>query len=400
MSSSTNVIQFASGTMPQHIAQARAAGQAVSLNANASAGITGGWANIGYRGRNWRVKFRGDETLLQASAGTDHQGRPLPAMPVPHLDVLIVGIASGVSKQYYAKNFADGDDQAPDCYSVNGVAPDRSVAPHKKQNDNCPLCPQNRFGSRVTDNGKKAKACADRRRIAVVPDGDPENAGWGGPMMLNMSQSSLANLDRYCRELEKFNTDVTQVVTRMAFNLDVAYPEITFVAAGWIEDPAHYQTALEWSRSDEVRRMLEEEFDAGGSGGAIEGTHSLATSALTAPPPVHVVAPPVVSQPPVAPPVAAPAGPFAKATVKAPNGAGNGVAQAAPQAPAQAPKRGPGRPPGSANKTAPTVQEPTQALAQAAAPAPALTPTQDEAPGPVIQGVPPDMEETIDNLLA
>ena len=417
----SNVIAFQPGAVPAHIAEARAQGRAVSLNANASAGITGNFAYIGYKGRNWRLRYRGETTLLQVSAGTDHQGRPLPETPVQSLDVIIVGIAAHVSKQFYLKSYSEGDDNAPDCYSVNGIIPDAAVAADKRQHDTCSLCPQNRFGSKINDNGKKAKACADRRRAAVVPDGDPENEAFGGPMMLNMAQSSLANLDRYCRELERFGTDVTQVRTRMSFNLDVAYPEIIFTALGYIENPQDYETALAWSQSDEVHRMLEEELERAAPA-TVE--HNATGSALTASRPAHLTSPQPTARPAQAAPQASPApqarpaSPFAQAQVKNPtngsNGATtNGAAPASPQ-----PARPRGRPPGSTNKPAAT-QAPAQAqVSDASARAVAaaggqIAPAQEQAQvqqedvqgpveetQPVIQGAPDDMESAIDNLLS
>lgn len=213
------VVSFQGGRPPALFSQRKS-----SLNAAAQANIQASFGVIGYKGRNWRVKFRGEETLLKDDRG----------VPVPNLDVIIVGVAAGISKQYYEKKFSEGDDAAPDCFSVNGVAPDASSP--RKQCSTCAVCPKNQWGSRITEAGKKAKACQDSRRLAVVPLGDPENETYGGPMLLRIPPTSLSNLANYAGMLERKGASLEFVGTRLGFNYDVAYPQITFDATGWLDD--------------------------------------------------------------------------------------------------------------------------------------------------------------------
>lgn len=210
---------------------------------HARAGVQSSFAVVGYKGKNWRLKYRGEENLVR-----DGQGRPM-----NDLEVVIVGIAPNVAKTFYAKAYADGDDNAPDCFSLDGVQPDASAP--KKQNPTCGNCPNNQWGSRITDNGKRAKACADSRRIAVVPRGDIENESYGGPMLLRIPATSLPNLAGYADFLTRKGADVPWVGTKLSFDYDVAYPKLVFETTGFLSD-AEAQAVLEAMENPLIERML------------------------------------------------------------------------------------------------------------------------------------------------
>src|SRR4029077_17904314 len=215
--------------VPAHLQQA----QRFNLNASASQNLTTPFAIVSIKGKVWRIKHRGIETVQQTSAGTDHRGRPLPVQPVQTIDVIVVGLASGVSKTYYPGQYTEGSVEKPDCMSANGVTPDVGVP--NRQSTHCATCPQNQWGSRTTAQGKRAKACQDARRLAVVPSGDEANDTYGGPMLFRIPAMSLGALDRSCRDLDRSNVDISQVVTRLGFVSSLAYPSITFEAVGWVE---------------------------------------------------------------------------------------------------------------------------------------------------------------------
>ena len=243
MSQSIAVLQNAG--MPAHFNAL--AGTLPDMNAAANEGLSAGFAIIGYKGRNWRIKHRGSEVVVSA---TDAQGRQQPSA---WLDVVIVGISPAISKQYYAKRFTEGDDAAPDCFSTDGIQPDASST--AKQSAACSMCPQNIWGSRVNDNGNKIKACQDTRRIAVVPLGDIENASFGGPMMLRVPPMSLTNLADYARNLQRLGAQPYMVGTTLSFDQSVAYPLIQFAAMGWLE-PEQFAAAQRTMEDPMVQRVL------------------------------------------------------------------------------------------------------------------------------------------------
>lgn len=209
----------------------------------ARAGVQASFAVVGYKGRAWSLKHRGENTLVRDAKGA----------PVPTLEIVIVGVAPAVSKIYYQKAYVEGDDNAPDCFSIDGVAPDN--ASPKKQNDICATCRHNQWGSRVTDAGKRAKSCQDSRRIAIVPLGDILNKTLGGPMLLRVPPTSLPNLASYSDLLERKGADFPYVATVLGFDYAVAYPKLTFEAAGFLNDEQARQV-LEVIDDPLIGRML------------------------------------------------------------------------------------------------------------------------------------------------
>ena len=192
-------------------------------------GAGGGFPVLSIRGGKWRVKSGGEETVI-----TDSEGDPVASVPI-----VLVKAQREVSKIYYAKNYEEGDDEAPDCYSMNGVAPD-AAAPNP-QAKKCATCPMNQWGSRITDSGKKAKRCSDNRRIVVVPaarkmdKADPgvlRNEVYGGPMLLRIPPASLKDMAKYAGNLRsKVQENYNAVVTVLGFDTNVSFPKLTFKAA-------------------------------------------------------------------------------------------------------------------------------------------------------------------------
>lgn len=189
-------------------------GDSDDLTANVSAGFS----VVSFRGGKWRVKHDGEETLI-----TDAEGEP-----VASLKVVMVKANPHVSKNYYAKKFEEGADDAPVCFSINGDVPDPSSP--EPQNSNCATCPKNAFGSRITDEGKKAKACADHRRVAVIPEGDFANERLGGPMLLRVPPTSLKDLAKYGRGFRGTPHAYNTVVTRVSLDTETSYPRPVFRA--------------------------------------------------------------------------------------------------------------------------------------------------------------------------
>lgn len=361
------------GAPPAHL---MGADQKLNLNAAARANLLASFAVLKIRGKQWRVRYRGDETLITASAGTGHDGRPLPEMPVQYVDVVVVGIASAISKKFYLGGYVDGESKAPDCFSVNGISPD--VASAAKQSTMCATCPQNIWGSVTTERGRKAKACRDGRRIAVVPMGDVENGAFGGPMLLDIPPTSLANLEMYTRTLERLQADISQVVTRIGFG-PATHQELVFSTTGWVGDPADYAMVIEHARSDTVSRMLEAPVD--------DVTSEPSAKQLLGQRPAHLA---VVPTPLRASPAEELDEPDEKPEDK-------------PVAPPPPPAPTPTPPPAAAQARRTSPFGNRVPAAQTSAPAPALAKTQAPAAPTaptIVQGAPASLEAEIDNLLS
>lgn len=188
------------------------------INDDLSAGVSGGFGVLSFRGSKWRVKHGGEEIPL-----TDSEGDP-----VSSLRVVLVKANPHVSKNFYGAQYEEGAADQPDCFSIDGVKPDPSVV--SPVNDACATCPKNVFGSRITDSGKKAKACSDNRRVAVIPEGDFANERFGGPMLLRVPPTSLATLAKYGRQFKGTGHRYNTVVTRISFDMETSYPHLLFKA--------------------------------------------------------------------------------------------------------------------------------------------------------------------------
>jgi hypothetical protein len=191
---------------------------------NARAALPASYAVVTYKGRNFRLKYRSEETLL----------RDANRRPASFIDVVIIGVSPSVSRQYFARAYSEGDSDAPVCYATDGITPDVGV--EERQSPLCATCKWSQWGSRVTDNGKRAKACQETRRIAIVPLGDIENEVFGGPMLLRIPPMSLHNLSNYADFLSTKGASFETVATRISFDEDVAYPRLTFETLDWLSD--------------------------------------------------------------------------------------------------------------------------------------------------------------------
>jgi hypothetical protein len=181
--------------------------------------LTGGLASgdsfprISIKGARFRIVEGDTETVLESTS----------------LDVVIVGANPRLSKVWYAKAWTpDSEPQAPDCFSLDGIAPDPEAT--SPQNDLCASCPQNAWGSKVTPQGQQIKACADQKRLAVVAADDA-----GGPIyLLAVTPAALKGLNQYQKELSVRGIPPEVVKTRVSFDTDASFPKLKFAFSGFL----------------------------------------------------------------------------------------------------------------------------------------------------------------------
>lgn len=200
--------------MPAHLRRFQ------SQHDDLSGGANGGFPILSYKGKVWHVSEGGERTLVETEDGE----------PKTSIDLIIVKANPFLSKVYYDKAYEEGDDSKPICYSADGVVPAADAA--DKQAAKCALCPMNQWGSRITDNGSRGKACADSRRMVVIPAGDMRQA----PMLLRVPAASLKVLTAYSNVLKKRDAPYQAVITRIGFDHNVAHPQFTFKAVGWADE--------------------------------------------------------------------------------------------------------------------------------------------------------------------
>jgi hypothetical protein len=262
--------------IPTHLADR--VGKPSVLGDSLGGGISGGGAEfprISIKGSRFRLIDGGAESVLDTNA----------------LEVVIVGANPGLSKAWYASAWnPDAEPTAPDCYSLEGDKPHPDST--QPQNDICAGCPQNAWGSRITPQGTKVKACADKKRLAVVSADDA-----GGPIyLLEVTASALKGLNKYNTGLKMRNIPTEVVRTIVSFDTDASYPKIEFGFGGLL--------------TEEVQSKVDPLF---GSAQVIEITGTASTTSAVAPVAAPVVKLKVIPAPETPPaPVTPPSEPVAE----------------------------------------------------------------------------------------
>lgn len=230
-----NLIPFESAKVPAAIAKAFN----VSFDDFAT-GQRSGFPVVSIKGKVFHIK-RGDEKVLVTKPD-------VPDEPAASIEVVVLKTHPGVAKTYYSKGFTEGSIEKPDCYSNDGVAPaaDAQSAQAKK----CAVCTHNQWGSKITEDGKKGKSCADVKRLAVAAAGQLND-----PMLLRVPAASLKSWDQYVDLLKKRGVPPPAVVTKIGFDYTVAHPALTFKPVGFINDEmaAEIHEALD---SDVVQSII------------------------------------------------------------------------------------------------------------------------------------------------
>lgn len=202
------------------------------------------FAVVSIRGKVFRIKHGGNEQAITMEMNGQNYA-------APYIDVVIPKANPTLAKTYYASKFSENSDAQPDCYSEDGIHPLVATPIH----NDCRTCPFNQFGSKITEEGKKAKMCADTRKTALLPMQDLVNDRFGGPMLLRVPAASLQSLAEYDGKLRASGIPYFAVVTRISFDQQVAYPKLTFEAVRMLSD-AEAQVIIETRKSPRLDDVL------------------------------------------------------------------------------------------------------------------------------------------------
>jgi hypothetical protein len=256
-----------------------------------SSGIQGGFGHIGYKGKVWSVRFRGEEVQLMRPDGDG---------PRNSIELVILKSSPAVSKIFYKDGYVEGSNSAPDCWSTDGIKPSAGAA--MKQAVTCATCPKNAWGSRITPEGKQAKACSDSRRLAVVPLNDIKNEVYGGPMLLRVPAASLQDLAQFGQKMGHLGYPYYAIGVRVSFDPASAFPKFQFAAIRALTNDEAL-LVVEMQKSAEVARILAENDFAAQP--ALPAPHQQALAAAFEQPPMQLAAP-LAAPPPAAAPAPAP----------------------------------------------------------------------------------------------
>jgi len=250
--------------LPQGFALSNLFAGQVAANTSLTEGLSGGYAVVSIKGKCFKIKHGGNETPLVVEV----QGMKYAA---PYMDVVLLSANAHFSKTFYRTAYVEGSDQQPDCSSEDGVHPN-VAAPISLA---CGICPMNAFGSRVSDNGGKGKACQDVRKLAIVPASDLKNELYGGPMLLRVPPASLGSLADFARSLNDMGIPYYGVVIRMLFDSTEAFPKLLFQVARALTD-AEAAVVKDAREGAQVKNVL----------GATAATPPAASAPAPAPEPV------------------------------------------------------------------------------------------------------------------
>lgn len=164
----------------------------------------GGSKRISLRGSKFRMVVNGDEVMTSKNDA---------------LEVVIVNAAKDVSRQYYGSAYnPKADATPPDCWSNDGIAPDKSIK--EAQHHNCAECPQNIKGSGQGDS----RACRHFRRLAVSLANDVG----GDVYQLQLASKSIFGkgdlehmpFEQYAKYVGAQGYNLNTLVTEMRFDAD------------------------------------------------------------------------------------------------------------------------------------------------------------------------------------
>lgn len=223
MSNELTTLRPGGTALPAAFANARPAAAFQNQNIESGAeGIEGGYPILKYAGKVFSLQQQGvARPFIRKDDGTARGS----------VDVIVVRSATHKAKTYY-ENFKEGSKDKPICFSNDGVRPDPSVQTPPSRN--CAACPKNVFGSKITDEGKQAKACGDHKRTAVVVDPALALETFGAPIdepaLLRIPAASLTDFALYAQQMEHQNFPLPSIVTRVTFDITKNYPKLKFEA--------------------------------------------------------------------------------------------------------------------------------------------------------------------------
>jgi hypothetical protein len=212
----SDMVAINSAKLPAHLQ-----GKAKTNNLFAAAVSVGGFPVVSIKGKVFHIQ-RGDERTLLTKPDSDDE-------PAASLEAVILSVNPNKSKVYYDKGYEQGSVAKPTCYSNDGTSPASDA--EEPQSKKCAVCPHNQWGSRITDNGGKGKACGDSMRLAIAPAGMIND-----PMLLRVPAATLKTLGQYGQQLSKRGVEPQYVVTKIGFDYTVAHPALTFKAVRFVAE--------------------------------------------------------------------------------------------------------------------------------------------------------------------
>lgn len=218
-----------------------------------SGGVTSGFPIISFKGRTWRIRKGGEEQVYLNEANEAIQS----------IEVVMLRSNPMPSKTYYVGQYAEGDTSPPACWSADGLKPDTGV--ETPVHPTCASCPMNVWGSKITETGKKTRACSDVRRVAVSFKHQLEEVEAGtriladvDVLLLRIPPATLNPLKDYVElVLKPKGVPPYVLITKIGFDVDVAFPKLTFKGLRFLT-AVEVDTAVALREGEDAKRILNE----------------------------------------------------------------------------------------------------------------------------------------------
>lgn len=225
-----------------------------------------------FPGKVWTATIDGSKTpLMRANADGEEE-------LVQTVDVVVIAYNENRGRAYYGGRAYDpGQESAPVCWSNDGVT--SSPNSPERQSEKCNVCPQAIKGSRQTDQGKAATACAVHRNLAIVPKSKdlsiapvlrlkiPQTSDFDG-LNKEAQAKGLFAFQNYLNFLKSKTVPFTySLTTKIRFDNTKSYPKLWFSPGRWLTE-TEAAACAEIAGSSSLDDLLKTDFSGFGNAGA------------------------------------------------------------------------------------------------------------------------------------
>jgi len=152
---------------------------------------------------------------------------------------------------YFEGIYNPKDIKPPACFAIGREVASITASKNapKAQGTLCKECPKNEWGS--DPQGGKGKACKNTRRLLVVPANADEKTQ---PWILSVSPTGLKHFDKYANALADVGTHPIEVITKISFAPEEAFPSLRFEI-----DKKHDDLNMMWQLKERGQEILTQE---------------------------------------------------------------------------------------------------------------------------------------------
>lgn len=248
---------FDPNQMPAHVKAAQEAGTSNIVTRSQVNALT-------FPGKVWTVIIDGSKRpLMRTNADGEEE-------LVQTFDAIIIAYNENRGRAYYGGRAYDPNaENAPVCWSNDGVT--SSPNSSERQSEKCNVCPQSIKGSRQTDQGKPAAACAVHRNLAIVPKSRdltaapvlrlkiPQTSDFDGLNKEAQAKGMFA-FTNYLNFLKSKSVPFTySLTTKIRFDNTKSYPKLWFSPGRWLTEE-EMATCAEIAESSTLDDLLKTDF--------------------------------------------------------------------------------------------------------------------------------------------